>query len=161
RGGSDARYLPTGHLVYALGGTLLAVAVDVKKGEVLGGPIPVLEGVMRAQMSNTAAAHYAVSSNGTLAYVPASSAAVASQRTLALVEGNWGKAQVISLPPQNYLHPRFSPDGKQLAFATQDNIQSIIWVYDLKGDKPPRRLTFEGRNSSPIWSRDGRYVAFQ
>ena len=38
RGGSDARYLPTGHLVYALGGTLLAVPFDVKKLEVRGGP---------------------------------------------------------------------------------------------------------------------------
>ena len=28
-GGSDARYLPTGHLVYALGDTLLAVPFDV------------------------------------------------------------------------------------------------------------------------------------
>ena len=27
-GGTDARYLPTGHLVYALGGTLFAVVFD-------------------------------------------------------------------------------------------------------------------------------------
>ena len=44
-GGSDARYVPTGHLVYAIGSTLLAVPFDVKKLQVTGGPVPILEGV--------------------------------------------------------------------------------------------------------------------
>ncbi len=33
-GGSDARYVPTGHLVYALGETLLAVPFDLERLEV-------------------------------------------------------------------------------------------------------------------------------
>ena len=45
-GGRDARYVPTGHLVYVLDGTLLAVPFDVDKLEVTGGPIPMAEGVM-------------------------------------------------------------------------------------------------------------------
>jgi eukaryotic-like serine/threonine-protein kinase len=36
-GGSDARYVPTGHLVYALGDALFAVAFDVSRLEVSGG----------------------------------------------------------------------------------------------------------------------------
>jgi serine/threonine-protein kinase len=160
-GGSDAHYLPTGHLVYALGGTLFVVPLDLKKGEVRGGPVPVLQGVMRALALNTAAAHYAFSTNGTLAYVPGSGAAGASQRTLALVERNSGKVRPLPLPPQNYLYPRFSPDGNQLAFSTEDGRDTVIWIYDLKSQSPPRRLTFEGRNSYPIWTRDGRSITFQ
>ncbi len=34
-------------------------------------------------------------------------------------------------------------------------------MYDLKARASLRRLTFSGRNQYPLWSRDGRYVAFQ
>ena len=47
-GGTDPRYVPTGHLVYALGGVLFAVPFDVRRLEVTGGPVPVVEGVRRA-----------------------------------------------------------------------------------------------------------------
>ena len=46
-GGSDARYLPTGHLVYALGGVVFAVPFDLRQLAVTGGPVPVVEGVKR------------------------------------------------------------------------------------------------------------------
>jgi len=47
-GGSDARYVPTGHIVYALGGNLFAVAFDAPKLQVTSGPIPIVEGVLRS-----------------------------------------------------------------------------------------------------------------
>ena len=46
-GGSDARYLPTGHLVYALGGTMFAVPFDAASLMVTGTPVPVDRGVRR------------------------------------------------------------------------------------------------------------------
>ena len=46
RGGSHAHYVPTGHLVYGVAGTLRAVAFDPERLEVVGTPAPVLEGVM-------------------------------------------------------------------------------------------------------------------
>ncbi len=49
-GGSDARYVPTGHLVYALEGTLLAVPFDAARLEVLGDPVRVVEGVARSRL---------------------------------------------------------------------------------------------------------------
>ena len=49
-GGSDARYLPTGHLVYALGETLLAVPFDVERLTVTGSPVPLVEGVSLANI---------------------------------------------------------------------------------------------------------------
>ena len=47
-GGSDARYVPTGHLVYAVGGIVFAVPMDLRRLEVTGGPVPIVEGVRRA-----------------------------------------------------------------------------------------------------------------
>jgi eukaryotic-like serine/threonine-protein kinase len=160
RGGSDARYLPTGHLVYALRGTLFAVPLDIGKMEVVGSPTPVLEGVRRANPINTAAAHFALSTAGSLIYLPGTPSSDVPQRTLALLDRT-GKAQRLSLPVQNYLHPRISPDGGQLAYGTDDGREANVWIMDLQGTAQPRRLTFGGRNFNPIWSHDSRSITFQ
>src|SRR5262249_28539130 len=71
QGGSDARYVPTGHLIYAQGAALFAVAFDADRLTVRGAATSILEGIQRAgnPTVNTAAANYAVSDNGTLLYV--------------------------------------------------------------------------------------------
>ena len=162
-GGSDARYIAaTGHLVYALGGTLLAVPFDAKRLEIRGGPIPVIEHVGRALIGafQSAAAQFAVSATGSVAYVPGTTAAAAAPKTLALVERT-GIIHRLDLPPQPYVHPRLSPDGRQLVVATDDAKEGVVWVYDLKAGGSLRRLTFGGRNQFPIWSPDGRSITFQ
>src|SRR5262249_36142960 len=47
-GGSDARYVPTGHIVYALGSTLFAFTFDVTNLRRTGGPAPLLEVVRQS-----------------------------------------------------------------------------------------------------------------
>ena len=69
-GGSDARYVPTGHIVYALQGTLFAVPFDLATLTVTGDPVPVIEGVRRATASVSGTAHYAFSNSGALVYMP-------------------------------------------------------------------------------------------
>jgi eukaryotic-like serine/threonine-protein kinase len=83
-GGSDARYLPTGHIVYVLGNTLYAVPFDMNRQEIAGSPVPILESVLHVVSPNSAgmfrqpgpdgwpfgAAQFDFSSNGTLVYVP-------------------------------------------------------------------------------------------
>ena len=69
-GGSDARYVPTGHLVYAVGGSVFAVAFDVQRLEVTGGAVPMVEGVRRAVGRTSGAANFSFSSTGSLVYVP-------------------------------------------------------------------------------------------
>jgi len=46
RGGSQAEYVSSGHLVYAVSGTLRAVRFDADRRRVLGDPVPVAEDVM-------------------------------------------------------------------------------------------------------------------
>src|SRR5262249_49496868 len=43
--GSDARYLPIGHLIYSLSGNLLVVPFDLKNLKVTGRAVPVVESV--------------------------------------------------------------------------------------------------------------------
>ena len=61
-GGRDARYVETGHLVYALNGVVVAVAFDLNAREVLGGPVPLIEGVRST--TATGAAQFSVGGNG-------------------------------------------------------------------------------------------------
>src|SRR5262249_53211758 len=62
--GNDARYLPTGQIVYAFGGTLFAVPFDLKRLQVTGGQVPVVEGVRRGG-TNIGTAHFSFSDTGT------------------------------------------------------------------------------------------------
>src|SRR5262245_13169945 len=64
-GGSDARFIPTGHIVYGLAGTLFAVPFDLRKLDVFGGRVPIVEGVSRPETGQTGVAHFAVSDTGT------------------------------------------------------------------------------------------------
>jgi serine/threonine-protein kinase len=160
-GGSDARYVPTGHLVFAQGAVLYAQAFDLDRLEVTGGAVPVVPGVRRAlnPASNTGAAHYDFSNDGTLVYVPGSeSGRVAA--TLVWVD-ELGRREALDLPPGQYEHPRVSPDGEWLAVERLDGEATDIWLYEISGGAAERRLTEGGNNRFPAWSSDGEYVVFQ
>jgi serine/threonine-protein kinase len=163
-GGSDGRYLPSGHIVYALSGSLLAVPFDVRRLEIKGGPTPVLEGVSRSvnpTNTQTGTAQFSVSSTGSLVYLPGPVQATGgAQRILVEVDRN-GQVVPLKLAPGPYSYPRVSPDGKQAVVDTDDGIDAAVWIYDLSGATAIRRLTFGGRNRFPIWSSDGQRVAFQ
>ena len=159
-GGSDARYIPTGHLVYALEDVLFALPFDLASLEVSGGPVPVVEGVRRADtpVVNTASANYGFSDRGTLIYIPGT-AATAQRRVLALVDRN-GLVERLNAPPKQYLSPRLSPDGQTLAVQSVEDSENVIWVYDLTGDTAIQQLTFEGNNQRPVWTPDGQRITF-
>jgi dipeptidyl aminopeptidase/acylaminoacyl peptidase len=162
--GTDGRYLPTGHIVFARRGRLFAVAFDVRSLKVTSADaVPVLEGVARgyAGAVGSGAAQFDVSRNGSLVYI----AGPASNTTpplfsLALLDET-GKVERLGIPPGAYETPRVSPDGKRIAFATIDDTDANVWIYELAGTSKPRRLTFGGRNRFPVWSADSQYVAFQ
>ena len=153
--GRDARYAPTGHIVYAFGATLFAVPFDVRRLEVTGGPVPVVEGV---RMGSLGAAQFSFSNTGSLIYVPGPTTSVVTDQgfLLAFVDRK-GAVEMLKAPPRTYSLIRASPDGKRVAFESDSN----IWIYDLGGTIAPRQLTVGGANHYPVWSADGERVAFQ
>jgi len=160
----DGRYLPTGHIVYAVEGTLWAVSFDLRRLQVTSTPVPIVEGVARTALTATGRmtgmAQWSVSTAGSLVYVPGPASDVSFRYVLALLDPA-GRTKRLPLQPDAYESPRFSPDGQQIAFARNDGKNIDVWIYDLAGSTPARRLTFGGRNRLPTWSPDGRDVAFQ
>ena len=156
--GSDGRYTSTGHIVYALGSNLMALPFDLSKLQPKGGPVPLIEGVMRALGGQTGVGQFAFANNGTLVFISGISDTSLSRSTLALVDRATGKAQALPVRPAAYSFPQMSPDGKRLAVTTEDGIVS---TYEISGGGTLQRLTFGSKNSNPIWGRpDGKYVFF-
>jgi len=153
-GGYFGRYLPTGHVVYMHDGTLFAAPFDLKRVEVTGSPIPLLDGITSSP--GDASAQFSFAENGTLVFVPGRSG-------FQLVSVYWldrqGKFTPLREVPANYYTPAFSPDGKRLALAINDGKTSDLWVYDLSRDTLTR-LTFAGNNLSPIWTPDGQRITY-
>jgi Tol biopolymer transport system component/DNA-binding winged helix-turn-helix (wHTH) protein len=57
--------------------------------------------------------------------------------------------------------PRFSPDGRQIAFVSNRSGSDEIWVCDSDGENPIRLTSFRGPLAgSPNWSPDGRQIVF-
>jgi serine/threonine-protein kinase len=167
-GGSDAHYLQTGHILYFIEGVMFARPFDVRRLQVTGGQIPVIEGIKRGFGNVTVAtagflfpaAQFGVSANGSLVYVPGPAALSSLQQELVMADRT-GASTKLKAAPGPYQYPRVSPDGKRIAFETNDGKDANVWILNVAGDNSPRRLTFAGKNRFPIWSRDGRWVAFQ
>ena len=161
RGGSDAKYLPTGHLLYAVGNVLFALAFNPETLQTSGGPVPIVTGVQRATTGGTGTANYGVSDRGTLVYLNNTTVAAGSENALALIDRNGTMIKPLDVPKANYRNPRLSPNGRSVAVETTNEAnQSVIWVYDLSGSAAIRRLTQDGNNTRPVWSPDGKRIAY-
>jgi dipeptidyl aminopeptidase/acylaminoacyl peptidase len=63
--------------------------------------------------------------------------------------------------PEGDSHPRFSPDGRTLAFTSSRSGQAQVWLMPLEGGEA-RQLTFLSTGASgPQWTPDGRHIIFR
>ena len=153
RGASSARYVGTGHLLFARAASVYAVPFDVDRRTTTGTPVKVLSGV--SGDPTTGALHLSVADDGTAAYAPGSAQAVSSRLMWA---DRTGAAQALPLPEALFFEPRPSPDGTHLAVAMSRGT-SDIWVSDLTRSTFTR-LSFCQSAATPVWSGDGRTVYY-
>ncbi len=154
RGGYYGRYVPSGHLIYRQQATLFAVRFDLTRLETVGQAVPALEGV--AGSTTTGGAQLAVSSEGTLVYVPGTATTARSIDWLT----RDGKTAVLRAAKADWTNPRFSPDGQKLAVEIFDGRQRDLWVYEWARDTLTQ-LTFDpGQDRLPVWTPDGRRLVF-
>jgi hypothetical protein len=152
---TDGRYLPSGHLVYGtVDNVMMAARFDIGRLEVTGAPVPVLE---RVEVKANGSLNASISNNGSMTYV---SGAGNPPRRLVWVTRDGRRTPatpgIASIDFARYL--RLSPDGLRVALTTGPSFAGQIWVYDLTGSTPPRRLTSRFHSIQPAWTADGRIV---
>ena len=154
-GGTNARYSPSGHLLYARGQRLYAVPFDASSLEITGSPVEVLDGL--STYPSNGPAQFALSAEGTLVYAPGS--ALLSRGRVRVVSRNGDVApEPLVETPRSVRRLRLSPDGARLALEVLGANHSI-WTYDMER----RALTplLSGFNNfDPLWSPDGAALAF-
>jgi eukaryotic-like serine/threonine-protein kinase len=153
-GGTYPQYVPPGYIIYAREGGLLAVTFDLKRLQVTGAPVSIIEGVSMNPTNGETA--FSVSADGSLAYVPRVSGR--DKRTLHWVDRK-GVSQTISAPQRGYRAVRLSPDGLRLAAGIRDTNPGL-WIYELDHGTLTR-LTTSVLNPYAIWTPDGNRVTFR
>jgi len=152
-----ARFVPPDRLLFARRGTLYAVILDLDTMEVHGEPVPVIEGVGGDPSSGVT--YLSAASNGSLAFVPGAVTDTHAQLTLLNRDG---EATTLPLPPQSLHRPRFSPDGRQLAFTISEDASGRsgdVWLYSLETEALSR-TTFGGNDIYPMFTPDGQWLTF-
>lgn len=147
-GGTFPRYVPTGHILFARDGRLLAVPFDLDRLEVSGAPVVVLDGIITNPLNGSAL--YDIADDGTLATMRGGSQSRANQ--LVWVDRN-GVASPLPVEPLPMLRVDVSPDGSSLAFDIETALTEL-WNYELDRGVMTR-LTFEGYEDLLSWSPGG------
>ena len=154
KGGTYARYVPTGHIVYAENKTLYAVPFDLEKLEVAGSAVPVVQDVMTP---GSGSAQFTVSEDGSFAYIPVVERS--TELTPVWVDRQGQFTPIPGATPRNYGDVRISPDGQRIAFTIQEGSHFDIWIYDLtRNTLNPQ--TSDGNSLFPIWAPDGTSLMF-
>jgi serine/threonine-protein kinase len=163
-GGSAARYLPTGHLVYAQGTALFAIPFDATTRAVRGGPVPLVQGLRRSPNGFTDTATFAISDNGTLALIPGDPNAQPAARietTLSWIDRD-GNEEPLPIRPDDYTMVRISPDGTKVALVVGAqlgrDLPPTIWIYDFATGNLRLLASDPPVHDAPVWSADGSRI---
>jgi serine/threonine-protein kinase len=158
--GNAARYVPSGHIVFAQGGTLFAVPFDLSHLKVTGGQVAMVEAVFRNTLGNSDATQYAISNTGSLVYFPGNPAVTDGNRALVWVDLKGKVTSIPEAPLRAYTMARISPDHRKVALQINNGNQNDIWTFDLESHVLTQ-LTFDAANEMyPLWSRDGSRIFF-
>jgi len=149
--GISPLFLTSGHLMsVGFNGELRLTPFDAKKLRVTGPSETVLQNVMS---KSATVAEIAVSSSGTLVYLP-------GQAARQIVEfDRAGHPRVITPMSRDFRFPRYSPDRRRIAVTIGQPPSMDVWVYSIASGTLSR-LTTDAHSTTPVWSPDGRRVAW-
>jgi len=157
--GHATRYVPSGHLVFVQGGSLMAVPFDLSRLEVVGSPVGVVSDVTPPFRLRTMPTSFNrlfdVSPTGTLAFL---SAGPPPQDAMVWVDRS-GREQPVGASGATYAQPRLSPDGRRIAVVVRGDDFHDVWLYE-PGRNTWDRFTSEGNCEFPLWTADGTRLAY-
>ncbi|MBD3869524.1 MAG: PD40 domain-containing protein, partial [Acidobacteria bacterium] len=155
--GREARYLRNGYLSYVQDSTLFAAPFDLEKIEIGGAAAAMQSNVHTSAEDETGAAGYDISDDGVLVVAPPAGAGARTSHLTFLDRD--GKKESLPVGARRFSAARLSPDGTRIAAQINDDEGTHIWIIAVDRDSA-QRLTTSGRNTSPVWSHDGRHIYF-
>jgi len=159
--GADARYVPTGHLVFIRRGVLYAVPFDLSKLQVSGQPEPVVADIMQSLNTgnstfSTLAAQFSFSDSGDIIFAKGG-IVPDTQRSLVWVDFKGDFQEVVPSKAPFYA-PRLSPSGRRIAYR-RNGLKLGISVYNLDRDMDTPLIS-EGFTEWLTWTRDGNELSY-
>jgi tRNA A-37 threonylcarbamoyl transferase component Bud32 len=145
----EIRYA-AGYLIYVLpNGVLQAVPFDIDARRVTGAAVTLAS---KVSVTGAGVAQMAVAHDGTIAFI------VEELPELVLV-GRDGSARPALDAHHNYHAPRFSPDGRHLAFDFNTESGRDVWVIS-RDNGTLSRATFDGNGHDVTWTPDARKISY-
>jgi serine/threonine-protein kinase len=144
-----------GYLLYVESGTIFAAPMNLKRLELTGPAVPVVDDAARA---SNGFAEFDVTPSGTLVYVSGSSQA--GQQSLAWFNRD-GTRETLPAAPAGYGHLQVSPDGTRIAMTVQQGSEVNLTVYEWAANRMTRLTTLKALGPfSSAWAPDGKHIAF-
>jgi serine/threonine-protein kinase len=154
QGGSNARYVASGHIVYAREETVLAVGFDLERLSLTGPHVPVIQNVA---VTDHWLSHFTVAHNGSLAYIRVPGR---TRELRPVFVSKRGQTLPLSTTPRDYHSVSISPDGTRVLFDVWHGHKSDIWIYDMT-ENTLVRFTSDESSAFPIWAPNGKHIIFQ
>ncbi len=159
---SDGRVLPSGQLAFMRTGALMTVGFDPASAETRGRATVAIDAVMQSGLrqrlgaENTAAGMFAVSSLGTLIFVPGSLVgATGSTMIWVTPDGHTVSAEPSAgSPVGGRIFLRISPDGSRAIAQVPGSLRREMWLADWTRDAWTLCRECSG-DSVGVWSPDG------
>lgn len=77
-----------------------------------------------------------------------------------IIPSDGGEARQLTYSPKQDRHPRWSPNGKSIAFESNRNGTYQIYVTDPESGETNQLTNISTEASQAVWSPDGKYIAF-
>jgi len=158
-GGTYARWVPSGHLVYLRDNALMATPFDPATLTAGEARVPVVTDIYMDP--SVATGNFAISTSGALAYVPGSPADF--ERGLVALDPSLPDNAPTPVVPmrRHFGPPRLSPDGKFIAVVERAWVDRIV-VISIES-KASTLLTSGGfwSEGSPVWSPNSKSIIFR
>ncbi|MGH9388305.1 MAG: protein kinase domain-containing protein [Vicinamibacteria bacterium] len=152
--GTAPQFSTSGQVVFAWKGSLWAVAFSPESLALEGEPIRLVE---RVEMVSGGFVAYAISNDESLVYAPPGAARL---ELPVWVERSSGRETPIGVSPGQFRFPRVSPDGTRIAFASGEEENRDVWLYDLRRSMLSRFTVHPAQDADPLWTPDGRRLLF-